>query len=314
MKTDTKKKGLFRTTHETVWGLRLLLIVSPIFLCGIVLTSHSIYQRQKESLKSSVQNQMLAVAELKAGQVDTWLGERRDDARTAATGSMVALEVEKWQATGQADAPQKKPVERRLDRIRQFGNYDNVLVFGMNGKLLAAAREEAESFDLSGKDLVPQVIKDNEPIFSPLHREKAPNNPIFVDLLAPLTAEDEQSSRVVGVMLFRINPEKFLFPLIQSWPTPSPTAETLLVTREGNEVVYLNELRRRKNTALNLRAPLNEEHLPAAMAARGVTGVVEGIDYRDVPVLAAIKPVAGSPWIIVSKSINRKYTRPCANT
>jgi len=44
------------------------------------------------------------------------------------------------------------------------------------------------------------------------------------------------------------------FPLIQSWPTPSKSSETLLIRKEGDSVIFLNELRHRYNTSLNLQA------------------------------------------------------------
>lgn len=53
----------------------------------------------------------------------------------------------------------------------------------------------------------------------------------------------------IGVMMFRIDPVRFLYPQIQSWPVPSATAETLLVRKDGDNVV-LNELRHRKGTIL----------------------------------------------------------------
>ena len=98
-----------------------------------------------------------------------------------------------------------------------------------------------------------------------------------------------------------IDPREFLYPLIQSWPTPSATAETLLVGREGDSVVFLNELRHRKNTAFSLRFPITEKKLPAAMVVQGIKGVVQGTDYRGIPVLAEIQPVPDSPWFMVAK-------------
>src|SRR5450756_1643725 len=41
--------------------------------------------------------------------------------------------------------------------------------------------------------------------------------------------------------------------------------------------------------------------LPAAMAVMGHEGVVEGTDYRNVPVLAALRRIPGTPWFMVAK-------------
>jgi PAS domain S-box-containing protein len=74
-----------------------------------------------------------------------------------------------------------------------------------------------------------------------------------------------------------------------------------LVRRDGDEVVFLNELRHRRDSALAFRLPLHEPGLPAAMAALGEERVLEGTDYRGVPVLAALRRIPNSPWCIVAK-------------
>jgi len=79
---------------------------------------------------------------------------------------------------------------------------------------------------------------------------------------------------------YRFDPERYLYPLIRRLPTSSPTAETVLVRRDGDDVLYLNDLRFRENTALNLRYRLTEMYRPAAMAVNGQEGIVEGRDYR----------------------------------
>ena len=105
----------------------------------------------------------------------------------------------------------------------------------------------------------------------------------------------------IGVLTLCIDPAKYLFPYIQQWPTFSRTAETLLICREGDEVVFLNELRHRKNTALALRFPIEKSDMVAVKAVLGQEGVVEGIDYRGIPVIADVRAVPGSPWFLVSK-------------
>ena len=66
--------------------------------------------------------------------------------------------------------------------------------------------------------------------------------------------------------------------------------------RAGNDVLFLNALRHRQGAALALRGSIGKETLPAAMAVQGFEGQTEGVDYRDVPVLAAIRKIPNSPW------------------
>jgi PAS domain S-box-containing protein len=106
---------------------------------------------------------------------------------------------------------------------------------------------------------------------------------------------------VAGVLVIRIDPHQVLYPLVQEWPTPSPSAETALVRREGDEILYLNDLRFREGTALKMRRRVDEPSLPAALAVRGWKGIIEGVDYRGVPVVGAVGPIPDSPWFFAAK-------------
>jgi PAS domain S-box-containing protein len=106
---------------------------------------------------------------------------------------------------------------------------------------------------------------------------------------------------VLGAIVLRLEPEKMLFPLIRFWPTPSPSSETLLVRREGEEVVVLNELRHETNTPLVLRWSLARSDSPAVQVVLGKEGRFRGRDYRGVEVLSDLRPVPDSPWFMVAK-------------
>ena len=71
--------------------------------------------------------------------------------------------------------------------------------------------------------------------------------------------------------------------------------------RDGNDVVYLNELRHIKNIPLMMKYPLTELSLPAVKAVLGGKGVVYGTDYLKKSVLAAIKAVPNTAWFLVAK-------------
>ena len=182
---------------------------------------------------------------------------------------------------------------------------------------------------------------------SDLHRGHV-SGEIHLDLAIPLCRRQKPPSdsgrpaacgdfQPLGVIDIEVDPEKFLYPQIRDWPAPSPTAETLLVRREGDDVVFLNEVRHQQGLALSLRLPkdhpldwrlrkagndscaachaaqeasdrsqrdrafpTNPPHF-ASQAMCGGQGVMEGVDYRQRPVLAVTRGVPGTPWFIVAK-------------
>ncbi|MGZ5532872.1 MAG: EAL domain-containing protein, partial [Methylomonas sp.] len=124
---------------------------------------------------------------------------------------------------------------------------------------------------------------------------------VYLALLVPIF-DNQDHNRPLGVVVLRIDPNIYLYSHIRSWPTPSTTAETLLIRREGNDVLFLNELRFQADTALALRLPIagNAERA-AVKAVLGQKGIVDGMDYRGVPVIAAVGAVPDSPWYIETR-------------
>jgi PAS domain S-box-containing protein len=105
----------------------------------------------------------------------------------------------------------------------------------------------------------------------------------------------------LAVVVLRCEVGTYLYPMIQSWPTLSRSAETLVVQREGENVLFLNDLRHRANTALSLRDPLTRRERPAVQAVLGKHGMFQGRDYRGIEVLADLRQIPGSPWFMVAK-------------
>ena len=91
-----------------------------------------------------------------------------------------------------------------------------------------------------------------------------------------------------------------MYPYLSTWPTRSKTAESLLFRRDGdNEILYLNELRNRRGTALVLRRLAGSDLPPGRYFEKVWPG--KGLDYRGVPVMGAIRHIPDSPWYLVTK-------------
>jgi PAS domain S-box-containing protein len=130
-----------------------------------------------------------------------------------------------------------------------------------------------------------------------------------LDVVAPLSAAAE-GTQTVGALILRVDARAFLYALIWSWPLPSRSAETLLVRRDGDDVLYLNDLRHQERTALTLRIPIGRTDLPAVAAVTGWEDVFYGRDYRGVRVIAVMRAIPGSSWFMVAKEDTAEVLGP----
>ena len=287
---------VLRTVTEKIpWNLAVILFLLTV---GIIVTGYLYFDDQVQRMKLEKKTELAAIAELKTRQITQWLGERLADTRVAYE-SAFARRVMSYLVQANESIPRSELVDW-LESIRRNYGYSSVYLVDRLGNAQFSVPENRPELDGSARRLVEEAFASGRAVMSDLKRVTAQNG-AHVDFVAPLRDPGSRSERYSGAILFRAGAEESLYPILQTWPTPSRTSESLLIRREGDEVVYLNELRHRKNTALTLRLPVNTERLPAAAGARGVQGVFEGIDYRGVPVLAAIQPVRNSAWILVAK-------------
>ncbi len=258
-------------------------------------------QREQKEIRDQVHEKIKTIGRLKARQIAQWRSDRLDDAGVFARASFVSREVQTFLA-------EVSPSEVRVEILQWFTlvqssrHFSFVGLFDTRFQLRLSVPERRGSQQTDDVSLLKEALQRRQAVMSDLHRSGEAGG-IRMDIAIPiLSSKAESAGEPLGVVLLEMDPRNFLYPLIQTWPTESRSAETLLIRREGEDVVFLNDLRHKMNTALNMRRAISPQSLlPAAMAVLGRTGLVEGVDYRDVPVLADVRSVRNSPWFIVSK-------------
>jgi len=254
-------------------------------IAGIGIIGFFYLQRQLADSRLKAQQELSAIADLKVQQISRWREGRLGEAMFFSQASFVGRDVQAL-LRGPSSETAKAQLLHWMRLLKIGDRYHRLALFDPQGKRLLSVPEESK---VPGPVLQAEIatsLRSSGLTVNDLHRGDRQGE-IHLDIVFPIHAPSSQSP--IAVMVLEINPHQFLFPLIQSWPMPSRTAETLLVRREGNDVVFLSELRHQSNTALSLRRPVNNPRLPAAMVARGETGVREGVDYRGVHVLAALR-------------------------
>jgi len=275
-----------------------LAVIFSVLTAGIGLAGYLYYLHHEKAIKQRVWHELAAVADLKTSQIAQWRGGRAACARSILKNPYIAAEARQW-FERPGDPARRQRLLAWLEGLKELYRFQSVVLLDEQGvERLSVAGGKPAAAQL--KALAAGTLRAKGTVFTDLHRNGTPQG-IHLAVTAPLLIRQGPGTGVVGVVVFWIDPREELYPLIQSWPTPSPTAETLLVRREGDEVVYLNELRHRRNAAFVLRFPVGSAGLPAAMAVSGREGMVQGSDYRQVPVLAAVRHIPDSPWHLVAK-------------
>ena len=273
---------------------RSLLTLALVLTAAIGAGSWSYYKHLQTEARRNVQETLSVIADLKAGQIAGWMKARRRDVETSLNQLQARLVLAEPD-----DAGRREELRGWLNAVQQDTDFSLVALCDAQGTVRLAV-PAGPTLDPHDVVLIQTGLRARGIVVTDLHREQ-PGRPIHLTFLAPIGPKAQANQAADGLLFFQIDPHIFLYPLVQSWPTPSRTAETLLVRREGSEVVYLNELRHRAGTALALRRALDDAQLPAAGGARGEFGIREGIDYRGVAVLAATRQIPGTAWFMVAK-------------
>jgi PAS domain S-box-containing protein len=268
------------------------------------------YQAQRQELRRDAEMQLEAVARLKADQIAAWREERLDDA--AVLMERLAFIADAKQRLAEPSAGASRPPEaaatmkaaeetlRRFRSIQKHYRYHDILLVDPDGRVRLSLSGYAGTHHVGAAAALAAALRERKPVFTELHTEV--DDPVpHIGVVAPLFSNQGEAAGAVGAVMLVSDARAFLFPLIQSWPVPSRTAESLLVRRDGDHVLFLNDLRHRPDTALKLRIPLSRQDVPAVKAVLGLEGVYEGKDYRGVEVLGVLKAIPHSPWFMVAK-------------
>ncbi len=283
-----------------------LLALFLIFAAAIGATSYFYAERLAKDAETSAYETLAAIANLKLHEIAAWRGERLGDA-AAMAGNPLACGAAASVLDGTAGPAAREKVGRWLASLQVYAGYRSICLVDREGRVVLSAGEPVQGLGPPGKAALEQAVTTGKPVFTDLHRpQEVPY--IHLDLLAPIRASER--GPVVGAVMIRIDPGAYLYPLLASWPAPTRTGETLLVRREGNEVVFVSPLRFRRGAALDLRLPVGTPSLPASLAATGKEGDVEGRDYAGREVLAYVRSMPGSPWSIVSKADRSELLEP----
>jgi PAS domain S-box-containing protein len=273
------------------WNLVMLVIIVAL---TVILAAVYYFNNEEKLQRQERYNELKAIADLKTYQIIQWREHRIKDA-SVAYSQFFGKGIAEY-AAGNFTPDLEMNLIKRLGQYETLYEYKRAFVADKNGCLILSSdslQTTINHFTIASFD---SVRKSKKIICSDVYLLED-SATYLVEVVAPVFYKDE----MIAFMVLQDDPFDVLFPMIQSWPTPSESAETVIVRKDGDDMLFINELRHEKHTALKRRIPLSDTTIAGVQAILGKTGVSEAIDYRNVAVFSDLRQIPGTKWYMVTK-------------
>jgi len=276
-----------------------VIVVYCSVILAIIFTGIAYYIMEKRNIQRQVESELMVIAELKTDQITKWIDERLNSVRIFTESPYFNETVINW-----LHYQQQKDydyISQRINTLFEYFPEDGVLLVDKKMNVRFALHETTYTLVALVKEIQETVSRswnNNEAVLTPIYICEVSPKP-HIGAVSPIFYPD--NNEPAGAIIFLSKASTFLYPLIESRPVPWETSETLLIRRDNDEVLFLNELRHEKNTALQFRVSLSETNIPAVRAILGDEGVFYGTDYRNESVISVLKPIPDTNWFLVTK-------------
>ena len=257
------------------------------------------FLRYYDQIERDTHRTLVVIAEQKRQQIEHLLALQRLDAELEFGPDAPATQMFRQWLAGEGDgAPVLDRLRARLSELARARGWGGLVLFDAGGRPVLTLGE-ADALGLEAQ--VQEVLRQPRTLLVDLHLQEA--GVASYGVLTPIGA----GTAPQGLAYLSWRADRALYPLVESWPVPTLTAETYLVRPDPEEVRFMSPLRHQQDAALTMSRPLSARQMPAARAALGESGILQGgRDYRDIPVLAYAAAVQGTPWLMLAEMDERE--------
>lgn len=284
---------------EEIWRGRTVYAALFAAIAALAIVgAYAYYRTEEQALHSQAEHELDTTSQLKVSQLREWRQERLADAGLIYSNPLVS-----GLARRLINQPDDGPVRREFEAWWR----DN------QAHLHSDAFALTDAHGLAVFSMPSVAMPPPEVVASVLAAARRTGEVSLLDFY--LDERDQRASlativpikdagpagRLIGVLMIRLEPQRFLYPFIAQSLGRSTTAETLLVRRDGDFVQFLSPLMFDPVSPLRKRISLDEGRLLAVKAVLGQTGLVEGLDYRGEPVIGVVRAIPESPWFLIAR-------------
>ena len=274
-----------------------LIIIFVLLVSVIILYGTKFYNKQREYAKQDQFDKLRVAVDLKANEITHWANERIFDINIVTLNKSFISGSAQWFEDNENTALKNNIVDR-LDLMINYGNYKSIYLLDKKGNIKISIRDTIRKLEPAAIELFKNSLAQKKPVFSTIYLCNKCNN-LHLDIVSPMY----KSNELMGALLFRVDPNKFFYPIIKEGILHLESSECILVEKEGNDIIYLNQPKLSKDISFGYRIKQDstETKNPPILSFLDKNETAEGMDYRKADVLAGIKKIQDFPWYLIVK-------------
>lgn len=295
----------------------------------ILIVSSKAYNSGKKALNERVIEKLTSISDLKKTQLNTWLQERIVDVGVLSTNKSLEISfsnllylrkafhtIDKMKESEIGQLYYKRLLEY-LDQLKKKFIYcDEISILDIeNGEIVISTTESNMGLVDSDYRHYLTVLERNDMPFKDIHYSEYTKQ-IGMTFFSVTKRMDiitmEETEVINGIVLIRVNMNNVIDPLIQDWSGRGETGESILVRREEDRLVFLNNTRHLENAALKTSTPIKLFVPESFMLDDKEEGIIESLDYRGTKVLMAFRYIPQLKWGLIVKQDTSEAFKPIA--
>ncbi len=314
--------GFFKSIKVKLICYLILMTTLPILI-----VSSTAYNRGKRALNEKVVEKLTSIADLKKAQLSNWIQERVVDIGVLSTNKSLEVSfsnllylrkafrtIDRMKESEIGEVYYKRLSEYLGKLKEKFIYCDEISILDVeNGEIVISTTGSNIGVVDGDYQYYLGVLENNGMPFKDIHYSEYTKR-IGVTLFGIMKRTDpvtmEETEVINGVVLIRVNTNETVGALLQDWPGSGETGETLLVRRDGDQLIFLNNMRHFKDTALKMSIPVRSIVPESFMLDGAEEGIIKSVDYRGVEVLLAFRYIPQLKWGLIVKQDTSEAFQP----
>ncbi len=288
---------IFSPFKKYTFSDRRVVPVSLVFILAaflFVVWVYYYYIQERKAMVEEKRKEVEAIAVTKMDIISGWQKERI--AEVDFFSSTVPFTDYIYQLVN-GDTSSTAVFRKNLNAFIKNNGYDEIVLLRPDGTVFFSVTGDTSLMHAYDAGLLDERLGISEVVVQDIFYCRG-HGCAHYEWIAPVR---DRNDRMIALMVFRINPNKYLFPIVGMWSETVTSGESFIFRFEGDSIRVLTNLKYLDNSEMDFTLPVAEVRKKFSFNNIDSLGFFQGKDYAGNEVMGKVVKVSGTDWMMVVK-------------